>query len=70
MNRTVIMAAMTNTKPRKMIDPPQGWRYGFPCEFEPWFGETVEQYIIRMGYPSRDAKWAANYCRFWYEEQE
>lgn len=36
----------------KLIDPPEGWRYGFPKE-DDWNSskETREEWFIRNGYP-------------------
>lgn len=48
-----------------LYDPPEGWRYGFPREYTPLEGESVEATLIRDGYPKRliDMGWA-DYTRF------
>jgi hypothetical protein len=48
-----------------VYDPPTGWRFGFPRRYSPLAGETIEQTLIRDGYPEREAGWAADCCRFW-----
>jgi hypothetical protein len=48
-----------------MYDPPSGWLYGFPKPYKPLGNETVEQTLIRDGYPIKEAAWASRYCRFW-----
>lgn len=49
-----------------IYDPPAGWAHGFPKKYEPQPGESLEQTLVRDGYPqsaidSGMAKW----CRFW-----
>jgi hypothetical protein len=48
-----------------MYDPPSGWQFGFPKFYHPEPGETVEQTLVRDGYPAEDAELGAKYCRFW-----
>jgi hypothetical protein len=36
-----------------MYDPPSGWMYGFPRPYQPLEGETLEQTLLRDGYPQR-----------------
>lgn len=48
-----------------LYDPPSGWKYGFPKEYKPLPGETLEQTLLRDGYPQKEIDWgAANHCRF------
>lgn len=51
-------------------DPPSGWRYGFPKAYLPLKGEKLEDTLIRDGYPSKDAFFAAKHCRFIGDSQE
>jgi hypothetical protein len=46
-------------------DPPSGWRYGFPKQYKPLPGETLEGTLLRDGYPEQDLALAANHTRFW-----
>lgn len=48
-----------------LYDPPSGWQFGFPRQYNPLPNETIEQTLIRDGYPRKDAQWAADYTRFW-----
>jgi hypothetical protein len=51
------------------IDPPSGWRYGFPrsvpvsehgkSEF------NLRQWLLDNGYPEADVDFALKYTRFW-----
>lgn len=64
------MALQTTTTETNMIeqiivDPPQGWRYGFPKLYNPLPGETFVDWMIREGYPSEEAQWASEHCRCW-----
>lgn len=47
-----------------LYDPPSGWRYGFPRPYEPLPGESLEQTLIRDGYPANAAADGAKHCRF------
>ncbi len=47
-----------------LYDPPSGWMYGFPRPYLPLDGETVEQTLIRDGYPQHEAVFGARHCRF------
>ena len=58
----------------KMIDPPDGWRFGFP-KVIPEGIEDVEMWLIFNGYPNTEViKWAKQLshvpCRYWYAEVE
>jgi hypothetical protein len=49
-----------------IYDPPSGWRYGFPKPYKPLPHETLNQTLLRDGYPQAEIDWgAANYVRFW-----
>jgi hypothetical protein len=37
-----------------LYDPPSGWKYGFPKPYLPTEGETLEQTLLRDGYPQRE----------------
>ena len=48
-----------------LYDPPSGWRYGFPKSYKPLSGETLEQTLLRDGYPQREIdNGGAKHCRF------
>jgi len=51
------------------VDPPSGWRHGFPCEWDQE-KETFEELLRRKGYPERDFELAKTHSRCWYEEVE
>ena len=51
-----------------MIDPPSGWRYGFPRPVpEDFFSEGFNfvDWLIECGYPAADVPLAINYSRYW-----
>lgn len=37
-----------------LYDPPSGWMYGFPKPYKPLPGETLEQTLLRDGYPQSE----------------
>lgn len=52
-------------------DPPSGWMYGFPKPYTPLPGETLEQTLLRDGYPQREIDMGgAKYCRFMGTSEE
>lgn len=55
-------------KKKTWIDPPEGWRYGFPRVFD-WNDqyETLSNWFIRNGYPEKDINFALTYSRQWDE---
>jgi len=50
----------------KIIDPPSGWKYGFPKPIPNDIKDT-EAWLIEYGYPQEeiDALGEYFYCRFW-----
>lgn len=53
-----------NTK-TMLVDPPGGWRYGFPKLYDPLPDEDFKSWLIRRGYPRETADFAANWSRMW-----
>ena len=51
---------------KRMVDPPDGWRYGFPAELK--FDETYEELLKRHGYPEDQIEFAIENTRCWREE--
>jgi hypothetical protein len=53
----------------KMVDPPSGWRYGFPKEMSQDLKSETEviQWFLDNGYPqSLIDDGMLRYCRFWF----
>ena len=55
------------TRIATFFDPPSGWKYGFPCEWD-MHKETLEELLKRKGYPEKDYDLARRYSRYWEEE--
>jgi hypothetical protein len=54
-----------------LYDPPSGWKYGFPKVYAPLPGETLEQTLLRDGYPQREIdNGGAKHCRFIEHKEE
>jgi hypothetical protein len=55
----------------RIIDPPQGWRYGFPKVFDCDENEDVNTWLINNGYPKQLIEQLGEHfhCRFWTQEQ-
>jgi hypothetical protein len=56
---------------RKMIDPPEGWKYGFPKEIPEHVDDTTK-WLIENGYPESEIKALGDsfYVRGWYQEDD
>jgi len=55
-----------------IVDPPEGWKYGFP-RIHDWNPkeETREEWFLRNGYPQRLIdQGILKYCRFWEAEEK
>lgn len=54
-----------------MIDPPSGWRYGFPKPLTLRYpGQKHTEWLLEQGYPQREIDSCGDYffCRYWEEE--
>lgn len=49
-----------------LVDPPSGWMWGFPKVFNPQVGETLEQWLVREGYPPTEVDFALRHLRVIY----
>ena len=57
----------------RIVDPPSGWRYGFPkeCPDDIWEDhEKFKQFLADSGYPKEDIEFASSYVRVWFKEEE
>lgn len=54
---------------KKIIDPPSGWKYGFPKEIPEDIvtPEELKKWLIEVGYPEKSIELALNYSRYWEE---
>lgn len=55
----------------RMYDPPLGWKYGFPKEYKPYPADTIEETLVRDGYPQEMIDKMGNHLhvRFWETEK-
>lgn len=54
------------------IDPPSGWRYGFPKILpDELVGNTevLSKWLVSNGYPEEDLELALKYSRYWEHEE-
>lgn len=53
----------------KMIDPPRGWRYGFPKEI-PDNVPNVMSWLVENGYPQSEIDACGDhfYCSYWIDD--
>jgi len=52
------------------VDPPSGWKYGFPKPLPKPAPTSIEKWLISEGYPERDAPIAARYSRWWNQPDD
>jgi hypothetical protein len=70
----VLQGTQNMKKMVMMIDPPSGWKYGFPKvlpqKFDMW--EDQRDWLVSEGYPQSviDSYGDHFYCRYWEQEQE
>ena len=60
--------ANLEVKGKFYVDPPSGWKYGFPRLYNFEADGPLREFFIKNGYPEKDATWAANNCRVFGEE--
>lgn len=60
--------ANLEAKSKFYVDPPSGWKYGFPRPYNFETDGPLREFFIKNGYPEKDATWAANNCRFFRKE--
>lgn len=52
------------------VDPPGGWKYGFPRIYDPCENPNFRQWLIDCGYPEKDVDFAMKYIRVWVPEDD
>ncbi len=52
---------------KTMIDPPSGWKYGFPKVLPDKDKERVLEWLVENGYPQKEIDLCGKYfhCRYW-----
>lgn len=58
----------TEAKGKFYVDPPSGWKYGFPRPYDIKNDGPLKDFLIKNGYPEKDATWASNNARFFRAE--
>ncbi len=50
----------------QLIDPPSGWKYGFPRPYDKKDDQTLEEWLVENGYPqSLIDQGMTRHCRYW-----
>lgn len=53
-----------------LIDPPSGWKYGFPKFYNNPDDLPVREWLIANGYPQWEVdQWIGNHVRFIYNDE-
>lgn len=53
-----------------MVDPPSGWRYGFPAEYDEEKHGSLLNLLQSHGYPEKDIEFALRNMRMWEDSDE
>jgi len=55
-----------------MIDPPSGWRYGFPKILPKEHRHRSMEWMVEQGYPQAEIDHLGKnfYCRYWEDDIE
>lgn len=53
-----------------MIDPPEGWRYGFPRRYNDAEDGNMRDFLLKHGYPEKDVDFAMNNMGQWFPEED
>ena len=65
------MVKKLNNESGVIYDPPSGWKYGFPKPYLPLKDETLDQTLLRDGYPQNEIdQGMSKYTRFIAPEAE
>lgn len=54
-----------------IIDPPSGWKYGFPKPYINKEGLSLNEWLVKSGYPKEeiDSYGEYFYCRYWEDRR-
>ena len=47
-----------------LVDPPSGWKYGFPRTYNAKVDGELGEFLVKHGYPRNDIDFALRHCRF------
>jgi hypothetical protein len=55
-----------------LIDPPSGWKFGFPKPYDNPENKPIEEWLVNNGYPASEfnKEGKCYYCRFLGEREE
>lgn len=64
-NHLTLQELEAEGKPKKVmiVDPPAGWKYGFPAILQ----NDYKQQLLDAEYPAKDIDIAIRYSRYWYQ---
>jgi len=51
------------------VDPPSGWRYGFPKLWNDDY-EPLEEFLVNNGYPQSEVSFAMKWVRMWKDDEK
>lgn len=66
--KDIPVPANLEVKGKFYVDPPSGWKYGFPRPYNFETDGPLKDFLIKNGYPEKDATWASNNARFFKAE--
>ncbi len=63
--KNIPASANLEVKGKFYVDPPGGWKYGFPAEYDETKDGTMEDFFRFKGYPEQDIEFAIKNYRSW-----
>lgn len=55
---------------KQWVDPPSGWRWGFPKLWDPQISPDIAQWFVEQGLPKTELEFALRYSRYWSADNE
>lgn len=55
-----------------MVDPPSGWKYGFPKPYPNKYEGNLREWLVKNGYPQSEIDYFKEHfpVRFWEEDED
>lgn len=55
---------------KQWVDPPSGWRWGFPKLWDPQISPDIAQWFVEQGLPQTELEFALRYSRYWSADEQ
>ena len=55
---------------KQWVDPPSGWRWGFPKLWDPQTSPNIAEWFLEQGLPKTELSMALRYSRYWSADEQ